>query len=209
MLNHILVKKLGCDFINSANLIFFILALLSFANVFSSVLKRRFYRWLLPAIFAMLTVFAAVEVDFGLIINLGAILSFSLLFVFTPAKKDWARIVLSSVLGGILAWKLCDRFPLFFELGILCALPTVILSLIFCKSIGSRILTALTAPLIARLILSAADQVLFDFAIVNIGGDWAISGQAISCLVIVAAEVIKLELTAFRLSKRVALSNQQ
>lgn len=193
-------------FIKTASLFFLVLALLCSTNIFSTIAQGR--RWRLTALFLSIALLYHAELSTGIVLNAGALAVFSILFFFKP-KQEVIKTAIAIILGGILAWKLCDVFPLFFDLGLMAAIPCVVFSLMYCKDIGCRLLTVIAAPLLGRLILSFCDYVLFDYAIINLGGDWSAPAQAAGCLTVIVIETAKLYFGRFyRLSRTNTTANQ-
>lgn len=165
------------------------------------------HRWLLAAACAILAFAMAIEISIGFVVNVGSILIFALLY-FYRAKHDRLKAVIAAIIGGLLGWKLCDVFPLFFDLGILCAVPCILFAVLYCKNLGCRLLIVLLAPLLSRLMVSLNDLVLFNYTIISIGGDWSNDAQAIGCFSVIILDSVKQTLFSFRHRRSAAAANQ-
>ena len=165
-------------------ILLFGMGLLFFGGWFSNVLEKRSVRIACAVAAAVLlmasylptirTAVWRVEVEAVLLIGFVTI-------VFRHGS--WARIAIASVLGGLAAWKLCDLYPMFAELGVLMAIPILALGLLYCRTKEERAVTAVLSPLIASLCLSIADYSAFGFCAVSIGTE---DGMVASLIVLLS-----------------------
>ena len=94
----------------------------------------------------------------------------------------------AAVLSGLVGARLSDAFPLFFEQGLLTALPALAFALLIPKSMGSRALAIAAAPFFMLLFRAAGDAMLFSFAVLELGTGDALAAEAVGILLLLAVE---------------------
>jgi hypothetical protein len=92
----------------------------------------------------------------------------------------------SAVLGGVIGWKLCETFPLFFEQGLLIAGPTLLVSMLYCRDPNARALALAAAPFVMLLCRAGADYTLFKSAVLELGNEDALTAQCVGILLLLA-----------------------
>ena len=110
--------------------------------------------------------------------------------VLCPLKEPLSAAA-AAVLSGVVGARLSDAFPLFFEQGLLTALPALFLSLCLAKRTGARALVIAAAPFCMLLFRAAGDAALFSFAVLELGTGDALAAQATGILLLFAVEELK------------------
>lgn len=103
---------------------------------------------------------------------------------------------LCAVLGGILGWKLFDLLPLFFEPGLLVAVPTAALSLFYCRDANAKALAVLAAPFLALWMRAVGDYTLFQTAVLELGDGNALCAQTAGLLLLLVGGAIAVRFPA-------------
>ena len=91
---------------------------------------------------------------------------------------------LCAALGGLLGWKLNDLFPLFFEPGLLIAVPTALLSVFYCRDANAKALALAAAPFVSLFLRAVGDYTLFQSAVLSLGDGDALCAQAVGFLLL-------------------------
>ena len=112
--------------------------------------------------------------------------AFALLAAMLYPSDEPVRTVCAAMLGGLIGWKLCDTFPLFFEPGLLAALPTLLLAVLLCRTFGARALALAAAPFFLLLFRAIGDWILFESTVLELGDGDALSAQASGILLLTA-----------------------
>lgn len=109
--------------------------------------------------------------------------------LFCPSEEP-VRTVCAAALGGLIGWKLCDTFPLFPEQGLLLALPTLLLALLFLRRPGARMLALALAPFIMLLLRAIGDWMLFQSTVLELGDGDALAAQTAGMLLLLCGESV-------------------
>lgn len=96
---------------------------------------------------------------------------------FDPTDHPFGALF-AAVLGGVIGWKLCDAFPLFPEQGILIAVPTVLLAVIYCRDGSAKALAIAAAPFVMLLLRAVEDGMLFQSTVLELGNADALCAQS-------------------------------
>ena len=94
--------------------------------------------------------------------------------------------LLAAAFSGIAGWKLIDSFPLFFEPGLLIALPAIVFSLFYCRDANAKALAIAAAPFVMLFCRAVGDYTLFNSAVLELGNGDALCAQAVGLLLLLA-----------------------
>lgn len=100
--------------------------------------------------------------------------------------------------GGLLGWELCDEFPLFFEQGLLIAVPTLLVCLPFCRDANARALAIAAAPFVMLLFRMAGDYTLFRSTVLELGNGDALCAQSAGLLLLLTGDLVQNPLQRIR-----------
>ncbi len=101
-----------------------------------------------------------------------------------------AEVLTSSFIGGLICWKIGDRWPLFWGTYPLCSASLLILAAFFCSDREDRFLACAIGSLLFELFFCLREYMLFSFCVVRLGSREALSLSASSiCLYTVLEEL--------------------
>ena len=146
--------------------------------------KKRAALLLLPVVFALSFVPTLREPCVRLC---AAPCALALLAALLCPTEQPLRAAFSAVLGGVIGWRLCETLPLFFEQGLLIAVPTLLVSMLYCRDPNARALALAAAPFFMLLCRAGADYTLFKSAVLELGNEDALTAQAVGILLLLAA----------------------
>ena len=110
-----------------------------------------------------------------------------------------------AALGGLFGWKLWDLFPLFFEQGLLVAVPTAVFSVFYCRDAKAKALAIAAAPFVSLLMRAIGDYTLFQSAVIELGNGDALCAQAAGLLLLLAGSAAYVRLSQRLLRSRSAV----
>lgn len=170
------------------------LGCMTLCGCFDACITRPVERVLLALICVGGVLLAYFEVEFqpttGLSVYPCALLLFGM-GVLPFGRRRIGGVLLCAVFGGLIGWKLLDRFPLFSEPGILIALPTLILCMVYQTGSAERLTAVVLAPLVAMLVYAAQDLLLYGYARVMLGSAEAADAQAIGVTALLLYEAFR------------------
>lgn len=123
-----------------------------------------------------------------------------LLLIGTMAKvrSHWERILLSSLFGGIAAWKIADLFPLFFEPALLSGLALTVFVMLYCRGMEERFCACALGGLAYEFSFCLQEYFLFTYCKIRFGSLDGLSISAMSLCVVMGVGILH----SFRLSKK-------
>lgn len=86
-----------------------------------------------------------------------------------PCEVEWAEVLTASLLGGLMCWKVVDRWPLFSGILPLCAGVLLIPVVLLCRSRKGRLLSCSLGGLVFELFFCLKEHILFSFCVVRFG----------------------------------------
>lgn len=92
--------------------------------------------------------------------------------------------LLAAVFGGLVGWKLADTFPLFPEPGLFTAVPTALLSAVYCRDRNAKALAIAAAPFIMLFFRAVGDYMLFQSAVLELGDGDSLTAQSAGFLLL-------------------------
>lgn len=168
----------------TARILILVLLLLTGGGWFDRVLFKRekvALLCLLPAVFGLTLVPTVTEPTVRLCF---APCAFLLLTAgLCPTDHPFGALI-AALSGGLLGWELCDEFPLFFEQGLLIAVPTLLVCLPFCRDANARALAIAAAPFVMLLFRMAGDYTLFRSTVLELGNGDALCAQTAGLLLL-------------------------
>ena len=105
------------------------------------------------------------------------------LILLCPTAHPFGAAI-GAALGGIVGWKLWDRFPLFPELGLLTSVPTLLFSVFYCRDRNAKALAIAAAPFVTLLMRAVGDYTLFQSTVLEIGNGDALCAQSSGLLLL-------------------------
>lgn len=99
---------------------------------------------------------------------------------------------LCAAFGGIVGWKLWDLFPLFFEPGLLIAVPTALFSVFYCRDANAKALAIAAAPFVSLLMRAVGDYTLFRSAVLELGSGEALCAQTAGLLLLLVGGALQM-----------------
>ncbi|MDO4565127.1 MAG: hypothetical protein Q4C04_05885 [Clostridia bacterium] len=176
----------------TASLFFGILLITTATGLWDAILRSR-----IQTIAAFAVVFALSFIDAELAVYPASLLVLTLPFLLKIGQKWW-RAVPALLIAGLLGWRLCDMYPLFFDLELLSAIPAALLAVLMCRTLGARALVVCLSPLIGQAALSLADFSLFGYAPLKIGSGAVSGAQAIGLTAVFVFTAVETRLLALR-----------
>lgn len=117
---------------------------------------------------------------------------FCLLMLMTMTVRHPVGVLLASVLGGLIGWKLNEVAPLFFEPGVLAAVPYVVCALVYCRMHSERVLAVTLAPFVSSLCVSVSDYSLFRYCTIQLGSPDGMVASLSALLALLGLHVVSL-----------------
>ncbi|MDO4544037.1 MAG: hypothetical protein Q4C01_05725 [Clostridia bacterium] len=187
----------------TASVFYAVLLILNLSNVWRIPAKKRH---ILSGVVALLMVASAVNSE--LFINATAVAALALPLIL-GIGREWWKAAIAGLTAGAIGWKLCDLFPLFFDLSLLGAIPAVLLACLLCKGRGARCLAVCISPIIARAILSLYDYSLFGYAPFEISNAVTNGTQAIGLSCVLLYSILEGKLLGLLNRKQAVVIDKQ
>ena len=148
-------------------------------------------RYLLMAIPVLVLVVSGWELSFPRLEVYPAVLLLPFAYCLGRARSvSWAEVLAAAIIGGLICWKIGDRWPLFCGTSTLCAASLLIPSVGFCKDREDRFLACAMGSLLSELFFCLREYMLFSFCVVRLGSREALSlGASSACLYMVTEEL--------------------
>lgn len=152
--------------------------------------RRRYICILVPLVFLAMSEW---ELSFTqLYLYPAALLLPMLCFVGKNRTVAWEEVLTAAIIGGLVCWKIADKWPLFWGTRPLCAILLLIPTLILCRERGDRFLACAFGSLIFELFACLREYMLFSFCVLRLGSREALSLGASSICLYAAFEQIVL-----------------
>ena len=101
-----------------------------------------------------------------------------------------AEVLATAIIGGLICWKIGDRWPLFWGTSTLCTASLLIPAVGFCKDREDRFLACAMGSLLSELFLCLREYMLFSFCVVRLGSREVLNlGSSSACLYMVTEEL--------------------
>ena len=102
--------------------------------------------------------------------------------------------LLAAVFGGLVGWKLADTFPLFPEPGLFVAVPTALLSVLYCRDRNAKALAIAAAPFVMLFFRAVGDYMLFSSAVLELGDGDSLAAQSAGLLLLLSGGLLQKRL---------------
>lgn len=164
-----------------SDILLFSLILLTACGTYDGVTyRRKGLRWLYAALLLALLLLRNACVENAQLSLYAPSLLLPILLLVRMRRDEWGGVLIVSVFGGMLAWKLSTSYPLFPEQGLLQSVVSISLACIYCHRVQAKLFAAASAAIFSGLFLFVQDVLLFGFGRISLGSPELFDAQVIS-----------------------------